>query len=547
MRIRSLVGAGLGLVVALSLAVAPAGADAGLGSATPSGGFEQPPATSSSHDGPGEQSAEEALAEAEAIFTPSLAGGLRARAVPRSSAPDATMALRELWLKRGELSGDDAKRADALLARPVPGQVVSGVDQRAIDGAISSQCASGVCVHYTSQVGASYDDSASPADVAATVATVQSVRTRLIAAGFKAPLADSAAQHGGTADLDVYLMDLKSYGLYGYCAPTAPYVSGIYTASTYCVVDNDFVGYSTTPAAALQVTVAHEYFHAVQGAYDWFEDRWLMEGSAAWVEDELYDAINDNRQYLKGSQMRAPWSPLDYYDTSGASVYGSWIFLRYLSEKAARTGIAPLTFMRRVWERADASPGMADNWSLQAVQAQINALPKAFPGGFARTYNQFAAANRLPGKFYSEGSAYPKAPALGAKFTKRTKALWTTSRMDRLDHLTSYTARMVPHKSYGKKVRLKIALNLPGKAANPGATIRTFHKNGKITTAWVSLNGKGDAVKKVAFTRKKVKAIEVTVSNGSTAFSCWTGSSLTCQGTPKYDNLRHKLRLTVLR
>lgn len=550
MKIRSLVGAGLGLVVALSLAVSPAGADGGFDSSTPSGGFGAPPAASTDADAPVEQSAEEALAAVESIFTPTSANA-RARAVPRAAAPDATMALRDLWMKRGELTGDDADRADALLARPVPGQVSNGLDPRAIDGAIASQCASGVCVHYTSQIGATYNDAASPANVAATSATVQSVRTRLIAAGFKTPLPDSAAQHGGTTDLDVYMMDLKPYGIYGYCAPTDGFAPGVYTTSAYCVVDNDFVGYSTSPAAALQVTVAHEYFHAVQGAYDWAEDRWFAEGSAAWVEDELYDNINDNRQYLRGSQMKAPWIPLDYFNDDldgGFNRYGSWIFLRYLSEKAARTGIAPLTFMRRVWERADSSPGMADNWSMQAVQAQINALPKAFPGGFARTYSQFAAANRLPSKFYSEGSAYPKAPAVNAKFTKRTRALKTNAALDRLDHLSSYTARLVPHKSYGKKVRLKVSLNLPGKTANPGATVRIFHKNGKITTSWVSLNSKGDATKRVAFTRKKVKSIEVTVSNGSTSYACWQNNQRSsCEGNSKHDNLRHKLTLTVLR
>ena len=49
---------------------------------------------------------------------------------------------------------------------------------------------------------------------------------------------------------------------------------------------------------SLKVTAAHEFFHAIQFAYDVDEDLWFMEGSATWVEDEVYDSINDNYQFL---------------------------------------------------------------------------------------------------------------------------------------------------------------------------------------------------------------------------------------------------------
>jgi hypothetical protein len=47
------------------------------------------------------------------------------------------------------------------------------------------------------------------------------------------------------------------------------------------VLDDD---YSTSqfpdpPLVSLDVTAAHEFFHAVQFAYDYFEDSWLMEGT----------------------------------------------------------------------------------------------------------------------------------------------------------------------------------------------------------------------------------------------------------------------------
>ena len=37
----------------------------------------------------------------------------------------------------------------------------------------------------------------------------------------------------------------------------------------------------------LRVTAAHEFFHAVQFAYDYDEDPWLMEATATWMEERV--------------------------------------------------------------------------------------------------------------------------------------------------------------------------------------------------------------------------------------------------------------------
>ena len=63
---------------------------------------------------------------------------------------------------------------------------------------------------------------------------------------------------------------------------------------------------TNTPLENMQVTAAHEYFHAVQFAYDFFEDGWFMEATATWAEDELYDDVNDNVQYLPIGPLGRP-------------------------------------------------------------------------------------------------------------------------------------------------------------------------------------------------------------------------------------------------
>ena len=108
---------------------------------------------------------------------------------------------------------------------------------------------------------------------------------------------------------DVYLADIGDYA-YGYCntdLPPGEYVEGN-AVYTFCVLDNDYsfdeFGDANTPAwSFMQVTAAHEYFHAVQAAYDWEEDFWLLEATATWVEDEVYDDINDNVGYLPYGQL----------------------------------------------------------------------------------------------------------------------------------------------------------------------------------------------------------------------------------------------------
>ena len=123
------------------------------------------------------------------------------------------------------------------------------------------------------------------------------------------------------------------------------------------------------------MTSAHEFHHASQFAYDWAEDAWLMEGTAANIEETVYPAIDDNVFFLHlWSPLTRPSSPLDR-GGFGDSEYGSWIFWRYLQEKI---GGDP-SIVREIWERADAfdpsaAPGddPPDDYSLEAVQPRAH-------------------------------------------------------------------------------------------------------------------------------------------------------------------------------
>ena len=87
------------------------------------------------------------------------------------------------------------------------------------------------------------------------------------AGGYKAPLPD---KKGPNDKLDIYLVDIGDDGLYGYCGPEDE-VGPAGPTRGYCVLDDDYADRSSranTPLENLQVTAAHEFFHAVQFAYD---------------------------------------------------------------------------------------------------------------------------------------------------------------------------------------------------------------------------------------------------------------------------------------
>ena len=84
-----------------------------------------------------------------------------------------------------------------------------------------------------------------------------------------------------------------------------------------------------------------------------------MEGTAAWIEDEVYDRIDDNRQFLWNSQFQRPGRSLD--TGSGGSEYGSWGFFRYLSEHFGSDVV------HDAWAHADGAPGGPNDYSLAAT------------------------------------------------------------------------------------------------------------------------------------------------------------------------------------
>lgn len=456
----------------------------------------------------------------------------RAEAVLDGTAPapdrSATMALREVMMLRGSLGPDLAARAAALLARPS--------DE---GGTWTKTCNTEICVHHL--VGA--DIGSGEYDVNDVLATMQHIHDTYVAAGYREPRQDGA--HGGDDRIDVYLEDVGSEGLYGYCTSDDPKelsTQNGFDVWSYCALDDDFspaqFGTRNTPLENMQVTAAHEYFHATQFAYDATEDSWIMEATATWAEDELYDAVDDNHAYIDDGPVAHPTIPLDTFQGQGLFQYGAWTFVRYLTEAFPEHQSGLPTLVRELWERMDGAVGGPNRYSLTALDEALSARQSNLATMFAR----YSVANRAPALGYEEGAAYPTAPAKSV--TLSTKAKNPRAFVRTLDHLTSSTVRYRPGNLSASDWRLGLTFNLAPEAAGSAAVITLVRKSGARQSVFADLDARGDAKIGVPFSSRKVTTVEVTLLNLSGRLTdCWDGSTpYSCQGgDPLDDNLRQSV------
>jgi hypothetical protein len=380
--------------------------------------------------------------------------------------------------------------------------------------------------------------------------------TEITEMDFRAPRSDGTSSNdGGDNRTDIYLANIGSDGVYGYCSTDDPELydlDGRYDLSAYCVLDNDYaedVFDNLTPLENMQVTAAHEFFHAIQFAYDYFEDAWFMEGTAAWVEDEVYDEVNDNYQYLAQSPMTRPGTPLDRTNLTNLFMnrYGAWIFWRYLSESFSD---APQTtdpdVIKDIWELADAAPDAPNNYSLQAVTGFVSDQGMTF----REVMGGFATSAFAPETFFEEGAGYLEWLVMNdsnvggggrppLSLNKKLSASKPSGRKSKeLDHLSSAYYAFTPAGSLSGSSTLKLKVNGPPRSRGTTATALIHGTDDVIIEhAVFSLNSDGDGTLVVPFGPSAVKRVIVVASNASTKYiDCGSQPYLSCGGTPKFDD-----------
>jgi hypothetical protein len=418
----------------------------------------------------------------------------------------ATLALRDLFAARPRLTGDSRAQADRLLARP---------------RAAKRKCSTHICVHWST---AGIDGSTN-AWAQKTLDYMSHVWSREVGKlRYRAPLKDG--RHGGNGKLDVYLKDLGGQGIYGYCAPeySGPRPR---TASGYCALDNDFsrAQFGIRPVNALHVTAAHEFFHASQFAYDYLEDAWIMEATATWMEEQVADGVNDNRQYLPYGQLGDPTSSLDWFNPNGVGQYGQWLYFQYLQQLYGR-GI-----VRKIWGEL---PGRK-HYSTQVLDAAIG-------DSFDAQYARFVAANLLPSSFYDEGrryaEPYPTATPLDA-------AAETTDTAT-LDHLTSAGEHVVPGSGLEDTTwRLRVTMNGPTDVGLPVLVVVWQGTSGQVRRYVVDTDAAGVATRSIRFSSANTQAVYYAAVNAGIRYTCRQSTDYACAGVSKDDGRSFDLTATT--
>jgi hypothetical protein len=476
--------------------------------------------------------AERALAEARAWFRSDRTAVARGGRIV-----DATAILRELVIHLPELSRSERREASIILGRPTDGP--SGPAGYSVPAVHA--CAQRFCVHWVRSTSdapslADANHNRRPDYIDRVIAVMNRVwGTEIDTFRYRRPKSDIASRnHGPNARIDVYIADVGAAGYYGYCTSDDPNAANGYRfgdLSAYLVLDDDFragqfPGIHGT--RALQVTVSHEFFHAVQFHYDAYDDLWLLEGTAVWMEDEVFDAVNDNRQYFDQSPLKQPAVSLD----SGAlRVYGSWIFFRHLSETFGR-GI-----VREIWRGADASRAGPNRYSATA----INAAVKPRGSRMRKTFGTFATRNAYASTYYDEGADYPVTPR---KQWNDVDATGVSDQQLILDHLAYRLFRFTPDATLAAASKLTIHVNGPPRLSGTEARVIVNPQVGPLERFTVPLDANGDGNQVVPFDAT-VSEVVLVLANGSIRYQCWQGRVYSCRGRPIDENRIYHYSATV--
>ena len=356
----------------------------------------------------------------------SRATGRLTGAPPTHAHRDATLALRDLMRVRDRLTGAERRAADAYLARPASSQ---------------KSCTTRICVHYTpsnvSPDGPDRNRISDYVDKCAGPSTASTGTTPRPATGRRRPTAVVAATTRPTST----------------CATSGPRVSTATAPArsgsrrpgrstpgpTACSTTTTGSSPTQTRLDNMRVTAAHEYFHAVQFAYDALEDGWFMEATATWAEDELFDSIDDNRQFLRRRTTRSAAGPARQV-RGGRGPPLRRLDLLPVPHRAARRRGRPAAAGPR-----DVAPGRRLGHRARTCTPWRRSS-RPWPSGAQRSATRFALfadGNRRPATTYDEGAAYPTVPAVARRTLTPTSPVADLT-VDQLDHQTSATARFTP-------------------------------------------------------------------------------------------------------
>lgn len=217
---------------------------------------------------------------------------------------------------------------------------------------------------------------------------------QVIDLGYLPPPSDGTLG-GGADQYDIYF---QLIGAYGYTSPEIPGPNPWNDYSSHIVVHRNFAGFPPNDdpegdvIGALKVTIAHEFFHAAQFAYDVGAEAYFMEESSTWMEDMAFPEVNDNYNYLPYFFNVPQQGLLE----GGNHQYAAFIWPKFLQE---RYGVE---IMRNFWTEC------RYNSAVGAWSYVLDTLQTSLGEEFARfAYWNYHTGERDYGKSYQSASDYP--------------------------------------------------------------------------------------------------------------------------------------------
>ncbi|MFN8112491.1 MAG: MXAN_6640 family putative metalloprotease [Solirubrobacterales bacterium] len=425
---------------------------------------------------------------------------------PAAGSRDATLALRDLAVALPALSGADRRRAQSLLSRP------TDKNDRAYFGkeaAASPVCDAHFCIHWTDNAKNAPVNGAFLGAIGESVDLSRTVENDNL--GWRSPKSDGRLGgrkgRGFDGQTDVYVTNLGKR-LYGYAAPDGGQRGQKRYA--YLVLDNDYVGFPTGPLDSMRVTVAHEYNHILQFNYDVFENVWLFEDTATWMEDKVYPAINDYLNYLPTFAKRSS-RPMT---GSSIKIYAEAVWNHWLSAKYGNDVI------RNTWEVSPKQKSFA-------VASYEKSIKNAGGPGFSPELGDFFAATaewRTNTAFpdYSEYPDMKRAGNLGGN-TVKTKLDNTSYRLYDVNPAVAPSVTLSVKAEKGTKSSISLVGRVGG--VGPVTTETTYLKKG----------GKGTVTLDTPAVYSRITAVVANVD----------GSAKRSRGKLKYtaDNSSYRVKL----
>jgi hypothetical protein len=219
--------------------------------------------------------------------------------------------------------------------------------------------------------------------------------------GYVKPPNDGMVRGSNAYDIEVKSTNAYGWTNYGTLVGDNENSPNIVENNAYAsnmVMRNNYDGFPNTEIENIQVTAAHEFFHAIQLGYDGDEELWMMEATAVWMEEEHYDDVNDCYQYM------IPWFEKPHISLTswtGLHPYGSFIFFKYIDEHLGGPDI-----IKRTWEQSRNFNSNDDNYSIKSIDLAL----KSVNNSFIKTINNMAIANCVLSSESSAGKfAYEEA------------------------------------------------------------------------------------------------------------------------------------------